>query len=361
MNDNKNINIIQYCSILIMLVDASFLGISIYTCIDNSGVDCWISILISLLIGITCIIIFNHINNFMPSKNLSKKIICLYGKKIGFIINLIITICFFSIFLCFMTNILIYIVSQFLTKTPLIFIGIIFVFLIIYINIKGIEVISRVSYIFIIINMLLFLISLFGLINNIDCSNLLPIAQNGIKPIFKSSFFIIIDNIIPIYVLLSIPKNKICNYKNLNKYVYFSFIYALLIMVIIVVATVGTLGIDLSKLYKYPEYIVLKNISLFGFLNNMENVFNIQWILGLFIMVSISLFAIRSNFQSNKNKNVVSIFTSIITLIIIKKVFINDSIFENYIHKIVPYFNVTLLIIMVVTSLLILIKNKTKN
>lgn len=359
MNSDNNINILEYCSILILLEVVSFFGISIYTCINYSGVDAWVSIIIGAVIGLFFIFIFNYINSFEADKPLNKKIILLYGKKIGFVINLIILLSFFSILLSSMSNVLIYIVSQFLTQTPLIFIGLLFALMAIYINTKGIEVISRVSNIFLFINIILFLISVLGLLGKVDYSNLLPFLADGFKPVFKSVFYIIMDNIIPIFILLSIPKNKVCKNEKLNKSIYLSYLFSFLVVLIILIVTIGTLGINLSRLYKYPEYIVLKNISLFGFLNNMENILNIQWILGLFIMISISLFSIQSNFDNKKLKNIVNFIACSISLVIIKKVFINDSIFESYLHNVTPYIKITLLGIMLLTSFLIFMKKRS--
>ena len=359
MNSDKNINSIQYCSIIILILVASFFGISLYTCINYAGVNSWISLLTSVIIGLFIVLIFNYINDFEPNKTLSNKINILYGNKIGFFVNLIIIICFFSILLNSLCNVLIYIISQFLTQTPLTFIGIAFILMTTYINTKGIEVISRVSYIFLIIDFTLFLISVLGLYNNIDYSNLLPILENGFNPIFKSVFYIVIDNIIPIFIMLTIPKNRIIKNYKLNKYVYYSFIFSFMIMLIVCITTIGTLGIDLAKLYKYPEYIVLKNISLFGFLNNMENILNIQWILGLFIIITMSIYAIKSNFNNEKIKNLFGFIPSIIALLLIKKIFINDSLFESYIHNVTPYIKLTLLALMIITFVMIFIKKRT--
>ena len=91
----------------------------------------------------------------------------LFGKKIGFIINIIISILILTIGINVMFNLTNFIVSQFLPETPNYVVGILFVLITIYANIKGIETIARTSFILSMLVLILYVTTVFGLSSQI--------------------------------------------------------------------------------------------------------------------------------------------------------------------------------------------------
>ena len=89
-----------------------------------------------------------------------------------------------------------FISSQFLPETPIFIIGFMFTLVIIYINIKGIETISRTALVIFFISMFLFIIAVFGLIGKFDVSNLKPMLEFGLKNSVKGSMYILLLNIL---------------------------------------------------------------------------------------------------------------------------------------------------------------------
>ena len=53
------------------------------------------------------------------------------------------------------------------------------------------------------------------------------------------------------------------------------------------------LGKYLIELYQYPGYLSLKKISLFGFIDRIENFMSLHWILSSFINMSMILYFIK--------------------------------------------------------------------
>ena len=52
--------------------------------------------------------------------------------------------------------------------------------------------------------------------------------------------------------------------------------------------TYGILGANLVDIYRYPEYMTLKKIKLFNFVEKVENIVSITWIFDLFITLAVS-------------------------------------------------------------------------
>ena len=71
----------------------------------------------------------------------------------------------------------------------------------------------------------------------------------------------------------------------------------------IIFITLGNLGINLSQLYQYPEYIVLKRINLFEFLDRIENLLSIQRILKIYISLSFFTYFISNTIKPHNKSS----------------------------------------------------------
>ena len=353
---NKKINCLQYSSMMILVIISSFLGIGIFSIIKSSGIDSYIGLILGFIIGLFIIFIQLHIFSYEPNLTIKEKVIKLFGKNLGNLLNCIIISIFLLMGIILMFNLNNFIVTQFLSETPFSIIGLAFSILIIYNNIKGIESISRVSLILLVINTILFLISFLGLLPKVQLENFKPFLEFGFNKPLYSVIYIVLINIVPIFLLLIVPKNNIVNSKNCRKYLIFSYIFSFFISLSILIVTVGTLGIELASFYEYPEYIVLQKIELLGFLDRIENVISMQWIFSLFVNLSLIVYYISNNIKTNSKY--VSLPVTFLILFLSLKLFSNNIIFNNFVYKIFPYFNLLLLIIFIMISIKILFKTK---
>lgn len=342
------INLWQYVPLLIVIMVSSFLGIGIYSIVQCSKVDAWVSLLLGGLFGFIILFLFIKVANYEPSLPLNKKINKLFGNKIGCIINLIIILVYLIDLVSLIYNLTSFISSQFLSETPSLLIGFVFICIIIYINIKGIEVISRVGFILIIINIILYIISILGTIPTFELSNIKPILENGLLPSLKGSIYVVFVNVLSIAPLLMIPKNNITNNRNFNKVIITSYIAGIIIMFFVIFVTIGNLGIDLTSIYQYPEYVVLKRVKLFAFIDRVENVMVIQWIFGIFTTISILVYSVSNTIKTNtKNKWLIGL-VSFSTLLISNQIFKNNTIYNEYVLKYALFFKYAFLLIIVI-------------
>ena len=89
----KKINNLEIMSLIIII------NISLYSCINitllknNTGIDSWLTSLLSIILGFIPIYLFIYISKYEPSFSLSEKINTLYpktGKFINIVLNIII-------------------------------------------------------------------------------------------------------------------------------------------------------------------------------------------------------------------------------------------------------------------------------
>lgn len=357
---NYKINSLQASILIVFIVVGSIFGTGIYIVINTAKVDAYLSIILEAIIGIVFLLLCMYIANYKPEYPINEKINLLFGKILGTIFNIIINLVFLSMAVILLFSLANFIVSQFLSQTPLALLTIVIGIALIYSVKNGIESITRSGVIILAINILLFTISILGLFNHIDLSNLKPILENGFKPSITASIMLLFINVLPIFLILIIPKQSLVNPKKYNKYLIFSYILAFIISIFMVVSTVATLGIYLAEILQYPEYIVLKKVSILGFLSRIENLISVQWILGSYLTMSLIIYYITSQFKRKKDKpNFISIIiTTIIIVILASTIFPNNTIFNNFINHYYFYITGLLLFFYIIIPLKIMINKK---
>ena len=212
----KKINNLELASLIFIQMVTMDLGININIIKNSTGVNGWIVIILSFIIGIIPLSLYMYISNFSTTHPLNEKINILF-KKTGKIINFLISIISLVIGIFLLYNSNNFITSQLLYRTPQIMIGIILISLAIYHNSKGINSITKVSFLLLIINFTLFLLSFFSLSSNINISNLLPVLKENTDNIFLSALKLSSINIFPIIITLSIPKSLVSSENTYNK------------------------------------------------------------------------------------------------------------------------------------------------
>lgn len=263
----KKINNLEYQCLAYLLAFPLFMGIGISKMIRDVGSDVWISMIIGTILGLFIIFLFKK----LPNKS---------NKYCSLIIN--------TIFLLLGTLIFNKLVgSIYLSKTPNLIIMIPGYALLIYTVYKGKEALFKTSSILIIVFMLLFLIAALVLIPSINIDYFLPIKTNSFSKIILSGVDMALLSTTPL-VLLPNAKEKL-NYKN--------YLLASVTIYIIIICTLGNLGVDIAKIYRYPEYMVFKKISLLKSIENIENILFMIWIITIYNITSLASINIKEDFN----------------------------------------------------------------
>lgn len=356
--ENKKISSIQVGALFIMITIAAFSGIGIFSIVKASGIDAYLSVLIAGIIGIIYLLIYFYIADYEPNLMLSEKVCKIFGNKLGKVLNIIIAILILILGINVMFNLANFIVSQFLPETPNYVIGILFSIVIIYVNIKGIETLARTSFILAILSLILFLVTAFGLSTNFETSNLMPFLEHGITRPFHGVFYILSLNLVSIFNLLIIPKNQIFDSKKLKLIMSISYVISIIALFVIAILTLGNLGIYLASIYQYPEYIVLKRIKIFSFVDRIENILTIQFIFSMFVSMCFGVYCVANLLKPRHKSKLLPTIITILILTISTMAFKNNTIFNNYTYHIVPFIRLAFVAIVFMIALVIFIKRR---
>lgn len=81
---------------------------------------------------------------------------------------------------------------------------------------------------------------------------------------------------------------------------------------------IGCLGIDLASYYQYPETAILKKVSYFKFIERVEGILSINWLLDVMMVLSFILFSLNkgiNTFVKGKKHTILYILCLIILLL----------------------------------------------
>ena len=335
---------INYLTLMFFVIRSCFIGMSLNTLLYFSKNSSYISIIIGTIIGICLLILFDYISRLYPDKNLYEIIDCSFKKSIANILKFIILIfTFFMSFIIFW-NLLTFISSQFLYKTPNIIIAICFMIAIIYTCFKGYDTYIRSTTIIFTFTIILFFISLISLTMQSDITKSFPLS---ISDSITGSYFFTGFNILPLFLLLNIPRNKIKDNDNFLKHKIYTLIFSSFTLFSVTYLVLTIYGIKLASLLQFPEFHLLKNISIFGFIERMENILALQWIFDYYVILTFLVLFIGDYTKPNKiNYVIIGIIIVIISVLIFSSNTVGDTFIKHKLSHMIyfVYFFIPLLI-----------------
>jgi len=346
----KKLSTLEFCAIEYFLILSNNVGLTTYTLFNHVKQDALISVIIGAILGIIPLLIYIKIMNTDPELNIFEKIEKKF-KKIGKLINITLTLSISFFIATNFNNLLDFISSQYLSKTPQTVIALAFLPAIIYITGKGTKVIGRTIFILSIISLTFVLLTTLGLIWQIKIENILPILENGIKSPIIGALIYVTYNITPIFLLTIIPKNEILDKEKLNKRMIITYIISNIIILLIFFIMLSVLGIKLINLYEYPEYDVLKKVSLIGFIERTESIISLRWTFYVFTVTIMGVLFISKyikhslKIKNEKTNKRLIIIISIIITIWGKLIFLNNSKFNIFKYTTLPILSFVILIL----------------
>ena len=354
----EKINSFMLSTIIFQINLAILFGIINSYILNTSNTSTIISLplgfLISIILSLIPLKLFNTKGNlFITEKN---KIA--YG-KLSIVINIIYILTSLTLYILITYRLTSFLTSQYLIETNKVFLLIPTLLITYYMSNKGIEAITRLSQISFFICISIFLFDAFGLLQHINFENYLPIINTSKTNILKSTLMFSIFSSIPFTFINITKKENLSDKNNFNKHYHLMHIISFMVISLAILITLGVYGIHVVNLFDYPLYTVLKQISLFDFLESIENASIILWPLSLIVSSSIILlfiFNILDNItnKSNQIKKIIPIISFLIPYIFL----MNNTIIESFKYLIFP--TIIVLIIQSINLLtLILLKIKT--
>ena len=337
---NKKVSNIQMGMLLSLIMCGFFLGMSDIMIIRKSSSEILFSMILGSIIGIIPILMYLKINDTYPNLNIFEKCIKLFGKKIGLIINILILISYILIFSIATRTIIIFATSKYLENTPYLLVGLFVIICCFIASFNGIETLLRLAQVSFIITVITSIFIETTILGYIDINNIMPFlsSQNPIYNIISGALYFALTSSVLCFLLLSINKNKVKNNKNFNKTIIIFYMYSTLSLTIVMFFIISCFGRNLSSLFRYPEYMILKKIGFSSSELHLENFLAFRWTFYSLALSCTSLygifFGINNYFKRKKINKIIVIIIAFIS-IILGKTLLNSttntlSIMKNY-------------------------------
>ena len=321
---------------LFFLTRSLFFGLGISLICKYADKDTYIGAIIGTFLGLIIIMCYRFIikHKEIPLSDLfnQNKIMGMITRIFFLIASIIILIYSLLIYKTFVSSFL-------LATTPVFMILIPWFLLLIYYAFGGINMIHKIASVLFPISIILSLLSIISIFGNFDFDNFLPILTTAPKSMFMT--ILAFAGISSFPGLLTLHLNK-----KTDNYVRYYLIGALSIIIAILCIN-GVFGEVLVNVFRFPEYMVLKQVKLFNFIEKIENILSIAWAFDLFITSSFALYSIKTLVPRKHN----TIFTIIIlglTGILIDKFFDFNYIYELIAYYTLPYISLAFSIIIII-------------
>lgn len=347
----------EYSSILFFISETLFLSVGLSDILNKSLNDAIISGIIGIILSFIFLYLILKFNDYEKDLNIFGKLDKLYGKYIGNIISIILVILSILYFIYLLWSQNIYVQNKYLEETSSIITTLFFLLPVLYLVKKDMKVISKVSIAVFFVTILELLFSYLNLFNKIDLNNYLPIFNTKISNILIGSIKYASYSITPVIFLLVTPKNSINNPDKLNRNLYIINLISGIKFIIVISFLIGIFGIDLSKLFYYPEYSLIKKINTLNFIQNVQNILTINSIYKLLISEVLSLFFIKAYFEYKNYNKIVFYIMIIISVLLSINLFSNSTIGYNFIKDYYIFiYTIPILLLIIISN----IKTKIK-
>lgn len=290
-------------SVHYFLTRSLFLGIGFSLIIGLAKQDSILAFFVGTLLGLGFIFLIDKIQKYKGEKTLND--VLKEMKGLGIFLRIVLFIYAFALLCEGLTFIQLFAASFFLIKTPIWFISLPLALLLIRISKDGPTTTFRVATCLLPISVLLTILSLFALCGYANLENISPLFVTPTFDFIKSVFYYTTLSVSPSILMLLTNKSK-----STLSYLFGSF--TLIFKMFLIIAIVGPI---LASIYRFPEYIILKEIKILDFIEKIENIVALSWIFDVFVYLSMSSLMLKE-LLPKKGKHLLHAFLIIISFFI---------------------------------------------
>ncbi|WP_199614775.1 GerAB/ArcD/ProY family transporter [Paenibacillus alkalitolerans] len=253
-----------------------------------AGHDAWISILLAIVVSSGIAWVYTHLCQLYPGKSMVEIGGELLGRWAGRFIGLCYAWYSFHLGVLVLRNFFEFIQIVALTKTPTVVIAAAMMGIVLWVTFHGMEVVSRCSITLLGFVLIEGTVSTILMGKDFQPGNLLPVIDRGWAPILEGMTQLVgFPFGETILFAMIIPQINIM--KQAKKTVLWTLVIAGLLLLLVNVRNTLVLGGLASRLI-YPSYTAYQYISIADFIERVEPIAVLTWVMGGFIKISVCLY-----------------------------------------------------------------------
>lgn len=251
--------------------------------------DSWISVLMGFALFIPVYYVYHVLLKQFPGKSLLQIGSEVFGKAGGRIMAIFYAFFFWSLSALNTRDVGNFVTNHILPETPLIFVMAFFIIVCIYAVRKGVETITRYSYIFVVITFVVLIGNGILLIKDMKYENFLPMMTYEPIKYVQSAHNIASISFGEVFVFLIMVPNVSAEKASFSRVLFFGVLIGAASLLFTVLRDVAVLGSD-YMLPSVPSYGVVRNINIADIFTRMEIFYALIMIILHFFKVSILLY-----------------------------------------------------------------------
>ncbi len=297
---NNKVSAVQISILTFFLSRGFFIMGLVPLLLRSCGVDALLSILLGALIGSIIVFFYNRLNAALSSSDLITTIFDRFPKFFAYLFSFIIITGILILGGFILGNSSIYIQENYLVDPSTFTILLTFLGLCYLIAKGGLTALLRSAEIIAILFCLLLFLCIIGVIPIIEPTRIQPFFANDSITILKSTLMYLLMTTIPLFFLLYIPKNNMRQQTKKDKAVFLGYAFAAFTIFLLFVLIIGSLGIDLASYYQFPETAILKKVSYFHFIERIEGILSLTFLLDGLLFLSYLLYCLKQTLKHLK-------------------------------------------------------------
>ncbi|WP_027953617.1 GerAB/ArcD/ProY family transporter [Halobacillus kuroshimensis] len=252
--------------------------------------DAWVSVLLSILVGASLVLFYILVWKSLKGKSFVQACTFVFGAWLGRLFSFFYLAFLYILSALVLRNIGDFMTTQIIPETPLTFIHLFFLLVVIVGCYLGVESIGRSAEIFMPWMILLFLFLIFSITPQMNMDHLRPFFDSTSKEIIDGSTVMIGTPYLEMVALLMV----IPYVKESPKTAHGWFIGSMIgggFLFLITILSLLVLGSDLTSLNAYPTYNVAEKINIAGFMEGLEIIIAIIWMITIFFKLTVLYYA----------------------------------------------------------------------
>lgn len=269
MQDNGKITAAQLRLLVLIFTIGSSIIVATGSMAAEAGRDAWISVMVGGVISLGFVYVYAALYRLHPQLTLVQMNMLVFGRWIGQLVSWV-----YFVYFLLLTSLLVREIGDFLTTfflvyTPIQAIHIIYLLIIVWGMRIGLEVLTRAAEIFFPWLLLLFFILIVCLIPKMDIDHLLPVMENGGKPVIRGAIpFLGLPFLELVTFLMMMP--TVIQRQQATRALFQGMAGGTMLLFLLVLTTILVDGALIATDATYPSYTLTRQISIGHFLERIE-------------------------------------------------------------------------------------------
>ncbi|CAG7655939.1 endospore germination permease [Paenibacillus allorhizosphaerae] len=253
--------------------------------------DAWIASIVGVVAMLLVVLLYNSLGKRIPNVSLVQYNDILFGRWAGKIVSLLLVFFAFigsSTLLFYVGN---FMTTQVMPDTPIQFINMLFISIVVMGLRLGLETLARAAEIFFPWFVMLFLVLFLFLVPEIELPKMQPVFESGAKPILKAALSLVATASFTQIVMLMIIPVHVTNPDKARKAYYVSTLIGGAFIILVTFLCISVLGVDTTSRNVYPSYALTKKISIGHFVERIESLMAGLWFMSIYFKMTLYFYA----------------------------------------------------------------------